>query len=108
MRSGATIDTGNVIVIVSPSAIFPLAGSITTPPASGVAFDVSSPSYSSSSADRAGVAGRLNARVQATRNKAAAENRLLIRFMALIPESGGDRSRLQLPFRGGVRIARVR
>src|SRR5215468_1944362 len=108
MRSGPTIDTGNVIVIVSPSAIFPLDGSITTPPASGFAFDVSSSSCSSSAADRARTTGRLNARLQATRNKAAAENRLLVRFMALIPESAGDRHRLQLPFRGGVRIARVR
>src|SRR5262249_55673733 len=108
MRSAATIDTGNVIVIVSPSAIFPLDGSITTPPASGFAFDVSSSSCSSSAADRASAAGGLNATLHATRNKTATENRLLIHFMALVPESAGDRHRLQLPFQGGVRIARAR
>src|SRR4029453_182786 len=47
MRSAATIETGNVIVIGSPSAIFPLDGSITTPLASGFAFDASSPCSSS-------------------------------------------------------------
>src|SRR6476659_549160 len=44
MRSAATIEKGNVIVIVSLSAIFPLDGSITMPPASGFAFDASSSS----------------------------------------------------------------
>src|SRR4029450_9271984 len=107
MRSAATIETGNVIVIVSPSAIFPLEGSITTPPASGFAFDVSS-SCSSSTSDRAKAAGGPDAKPQTTRNKTAIENRRPIGLIILVPGSGGDRHRLRLPFRCGVRIAGAR
>src|SRR5215475_8540406 len=106
MRSADTIDTGKVIVIVSPSAIFPLDGSITTPPASGFAFDVSS-SCSSSAFDRARAAGAPNARPQATRNKTAKENRPSIGVIALVPGSGADRHRPRLSFRCGAYIARV-
>src|SRR6266487_674174 len=107
MRSAATIETGNVIVIVSPSAIFPLDGSIKTPPASGFAFDASS-SCSSSASDRARAAGGLNARPHATRNKTAIENRRSIGVIALVLGSGEDRHQLPLSSRCGVRIARVR
>src|SRR4030095_9739238 len=99
MRSAATIETGNVIVIVSPSAIFPLEGSITTP-ASGFAFDVSS-SCSSSTSDRANAAGGPDAKPQTTRNKTAIENRRPIGLIILVPGSGGDRHRLQLSFTFG-------
>src|ERR1700760_4163883 len=107
MRSAPTIETGNVIGIVLPSAIFPLDGSITTPPASGFAFDVSS-SCSSSASDRAKAAGRLNARPHAMRTKTAIENRRSISVIALVLGSGADQHQLRLSSRGDVRIARVR
>src|SRR5215831_768699 len=125
MRSGATIDTGNVIVSVSPSAIFPLDGSITMPPALGFAFDVSS-SCSSSCAKPAPV--KKSARTQAKnamnrRNVGEAslpdrvavleplphlQNGSFIIFTARVLESGEDRHRLRLLSRRGVRIARAR
>src|SRR5215211_6431754 len=107
MRSAATIDTGNVIVIVSPSAIFPLDGSITTPPASGFAFDASS-SSSSSESDRAEATIGPNARAHATRNKTPFEDRQFIGAIALDPGSDADRHPLRPSSRCGVGIARVR
>src|SRR5881275_453463 len=69
-RLVANIDNGKVIVIVSPSAIFPLDGSMTMPPASGFAFDFSS-SCSSSCAKPA--PAKLSARRQ-TRNRRKRRN----------------------------------
>src|SRR5215211_8859833 len=107
MRSAATIDTGNVIVIVSPSAIFPLDGSITTPPASGLAFDATS-SSSSSESDRAETTIGPNARAHATRNKTPFENRRFIGAIASDLGSDADQCPLRLSSRCGVGIARAR
>src|SRR5438445_9719359 len=106
MRSAATIATGNVMVIVSPSPIFPLDGSMAIPPASGFAFDTSS---SSSALARANArAGTANATPQMTKNRMTVEYR---RFIDVLREglgSGEDPHRPHLSFRCGVRIALVR
>src|SRR5438876_4089347 len=98
MRSAATIETGNVIVIVSPSAIFPLDGSITTPPESGFAFELSSswaklvPAMAiARTQTRKGMKRRIR------RSPVFSLRRvILIIFVAPVLGSGGDRHQLRL------------
>src|SRR5215471_12512874 len=106
MRSAATIATGNVMVIVSPSAIFPLDGSITMPPASGLAFDTSS-SFSAALARARVLAGRKNPRPQIKINRLTVQNRCFIGVLARALEFGGDPHRPHLSFLCGVRIVLV-
>src|SRR5690242_12935183 len=99
--------TGNVMVIVSPSAIFPLDGSIAMPPASGLAFDTSSCAFSSALA-RARALGRMkNPRPQMAKSRISAQNRPFIGVLARDLEFGEGPHRPQLPFQCGVRIAPV-
>src|ERR1700745_489991 len=104
MRAAATIATGNVMVIVAPSAIFPLDGSITMPPASGLAFDTSSSSFSSALARANARAGRARATPQMTKGRMSVQNRSFIGVLARALEFGEDPHRPHLSFQCGVRI----
>src|SRR4030095_14727241 len=111
MRSAATIETGNVIVIVSPSAIFPLDGSITTPPASAFAFDGSSSSSSCPNVPAARQTIRVLTRTGARRRNSwpgVRPNGWVISFLASCAGSAAERTQLRAPSQCGGGIVRVR
>src|SRR5215831_17832234 len=107
MRSAATIATGKVMVIVSPSAIFPLDGSITMPPASGLAFDTSSSSFSAALARARALGSRENPRPQIAKSRMTVQNRRFIGVLARALEFGEDPHPPHLSFLCGVRIVLV-
>src|SRR5262245_34810255 len=111
MRSAATIETGNVIVIVSPSEIFPFDGSITTPPASGFAFEGSSSSSSCPNVPAARQTIRMLTRSSAKRRNGEPGDRRngsFIVFAGAAAGSGADRHQLRLFSQCGAGIVRVR
>src|SRR5262249_16156643 len=99
--------TGNVMVIVSPSAIFPLDGSITMPPASGLAFDASSSSFCWALVRARAVEGGKNPRPQIAKSRMTLQNRGFIGVLGRALEFGEDPHRPHLSFRCDVRIAPV-